>query len=466
MNPHHAEHIVTVGYPQAMALPHARRLDLPDASETSAVELQRFLDERVFYSSQSLAMFVDPRHVGDIEHMVERLNHHYRRARIGQNSVEFQAENQAKNFARTLARMAEGDAVSALHTMPSMRGRTCVIVGAGACLDHNIAQLLAHTGPIIAVNTSVGALSRAGIRPSVVLSAESKSIREGMDRNTLGAPVALDATCHPDNWPVGVARHYINSEPNFLPYAQQLGVAQIANGPSCVTLAFGMACMLGASKIVLVGCNFAFTEPGRMYALGTPYEDTAVTIDPDALRITTEGTHKPRDEQDAMQLPGINGEPCLTTYGMASFRDWFAKLPASAKAKTVNCSERGLLIDGVRHADLAGEVEHGTEPYTLPCLDRAPSSIAARLAHDLRSNLRHVGGAADDAAVLRAAANEPLLATYHTVQVLKLKRGSAGTGHRERRALFAETARRGAKELLAAMDGGETALPPSEGEGL
>ena len=85
-----------------------------------------------------------------------------------------------------------------------LRGRAAVLVSAGPSLDRNVAQLAAvdrDRVAIMAVNTSIGALERAGVRADFVVTLELLDVSpqfEGLrlNRDKIGRASCRERVCH------------------------------------------------------------------------------------------------------------------------------------------------------------------------------------------------------------------------------------------------------------------------------
>ncbi len=455
MNPHSTERAITLGC-NPVTSTYCQSLDLTlTPSEEWIPTAHEWLSQAVKYDSTSLALWIGPEYLEESKPLVEAIRTHYKGARVNQNTVEAIGERQARNFLNTLQRMANGLAIP-VTDLPSMDGQTVVVVGAGASLDGNINLLKGHRGPILAVNTSVGALAANGIKPTLVLSTESKDISEGLSRNTFNAPQVLDATSHPNNWPQDpwtCGYVFCGTEPNLSAYARNLGLLPLGYGPSCVTAATSLALTLGAEKVVLVGCDFSYVVPGRHYASGTPYEDTVVTISgaetltPTA---TIEGTHKPCNTQDLCRVVGIQGELVWTSLGMLSFVEWFQDLPANVRARITNCSEQGALLHGIEHKPLSDLIQTGNQ-YSLPVQTSEETHRAVQTLATLRSMARQGLTMKTPQGTMRWAQNHPLLHLWTSPEILRMRRSPTILTHPQKALRLHETIQRACTEILALL---------------
>ncbi len=165
------------------------------------------------------------------------------------------------------------------------------IVGAGPSLDKNIGLLdeASKKGLVIAVNSSVPALSSRGIQPQVVACIES------MDVSALlrGLPVldkairAFSLCTHPNTVSTGsgpLAPIFEDVPEIGPPLAELTGTRGLPVCASVSTIAFSLAQRLGCNPIVLVGQDLAYSG-GRVYATGSPYERSRALVDHDGSSI-------------------------------------------------------------------------------------------------------------------------------------------------------------------------------------
>ena len=442
--------MITAGCSDAASEPYCERLDLDAyAPESWPHVAQKWLDEHVQYESQTLSLFLSAEHEPAREWLTAMLGEHYRHCRINQTTVLANAENQGRNFIHGLTELASGRGVSATHALPSMRGHTCFVVGAGPSLDENIDELKLHRGPILAVNTSIGALALHGIRPTAVVVLESRDIREGLRLNTTGAPLAVTMTTHPNNWTEGgsgPALAYCDTEPCTLAYAKALRMTPIASGPSCTTVAVGLALAMGA-RVALIGQDCGFAADGRMYAAGTPYQDVRATFHDAAGVVTYHKLGQDRAEQMAV-VPGVGGNPVHTTYGMQSFAMWFAQLPADVKARAVNCTASGAKLHGIAEAsahDIAQAEQYDPRPQPLGQRHIEAKAIVDRLRAACENP-------PDDRHAEAFAREHRVINMWVSAERLRMRDGK-WMSPVQQRARIGDTVRRACSEALEVMNG-------------
>lgn len=455
-DPSSAERVITLGCGEASSQPYALRLDLEDLPRSTwEQEVRQFL-ETVRFGTTTLALLVAPELVESAKPIVDILHAHYHHARINQNTIEQTCEVQARNFVQNLLTLSRsGETTTFAHELlGSMRGQTCFVVGAGPSLDDDIEQLLLHAGPVLAVNTSVGALARAGIRPDAVVCVESKPVVEGLARNTLGAPVIYDMTANPANVAKrkGPPAWFVGIDPNLSRYRQALGVPAIPWNSTCTAAAVSLAFAAGASRVALLGQDCAFADDGRMYASGAPYEGTIATINPeDPDSVIVEGPHKPRTVQAIVWEPGVGGVDACTTYGMLSFRDWFEGMPEQLRARAVNCTSSGVALRGIEHAPVSSVVTSGERTWNVARPDPARAQRASERARHLLGWIRDMAAdgirETDDYDTITHARHNAILSMWTSGEILRMRREPAVPTAKQKLERLAAAARRGCHEI-------------------
>lgn len=465
IDPHTAERLILIGCHDASARPHALRLFLHPGDRAIWVDAAtKFLNDTVKYDSTSCAVFIDPQYRDwpETTAVVHLTQEHYKQARINQNTVEAIGEAQGRNFVRnlrlvTLRSFSFRDARAKLQ---SMRGRTAVVVGAGPSL-HDVAHVLErHYGPIIAVNTSAGACAQRGIKPDVVVCTESKKVREGIDRiDKQASMLAMDLIGHPGNWFTEEESYtnpllcFVGTESSLAPYAHTLDLLPLAYGSSCTTAAVSLAFACGAARVALVGQDCAFRvvagEPplldAAMYASGTPYEETRVLIETNAMRARISKPTVPEHTVDVLEVEGVSssGARVWTTHSMLSFAHWFRDQPEDVRSRIVNCTTSGARIEGIAEVPLESVIQ--TDKLAFYNATRSPSlsfgledGFPVR-AQKVLNHLLNVGehGLAirnGDAFLIEWARKHPILNMWVGPARLRMRRmddlSSAERGHR------------------------------------
>jgi hypothetical protein len=162
------------------------------------------------------------------------------------------------NFARNAQAIqwARGiDSVAGLYA-----GQTVVVVGAGPSLDAALPALRETLCPIIACDRAARPLLAAGIVPAWVVAVEfdntgSKKF-EGLGRRMKSIPLAFDPLCCPETVENYGGPLYTWNRPNVV-----TNKGSIRMGTGVITYAVGLAEVLQAERIVLVGVDLAYPGP-------------------------------------------------------------------------------------------------------------------------------------------------------------------------------------------------------------
>lgn len=299
-----------------------------------------WLERYVQWGHQTVAVVADDERAPEVKAVLQLVAQHHHRCRQNQHTIEKTGATWGLHFLETIKR---GPAWATQFERP-WRGLPAFIVAAGPSLDGN-GHLLAEArrrGPVVAVNTSLSAVLQHGVVPDLVVCVESKDMSEALKSAAgLGIQVALDAVSHPNNWaacPDALA--FASHEPATVPYLLALGQRPVSYSGSVACAAAALAILWSASPIVLVGQDLAYTG-GRMYALGTPYEDMRCEDLGGVVHFS--GHSKTLHSEPALYRDAWGGEGrVLTRNDLASFAQWF-ELAADAQA-VWNCTEGGVRI--------------------------------------------------------------------------------------------------------------------------
>ncbi|MCA9672433.1 MAG: DUF115 domain-containing protein [Myxococcales bacterium] len=168
---------------------------------------------------------------------------------------------------------------------PALAGWPAIIVGAGPSLDRNVRQLrrASSRARIIAVNSAVGALERAGVRADLIVSVELLDVSEQLRGLSLNAdvPRALSLSAHPALHRTRDAEVYpfFEQVEHFAPLAEAAGLLPtVPSGGSVASSALALAFQLGAGPLIFVGQDLAYSGE-RPYARGTSFDEMRVVVD-------------------------------------------------------------------------------------------------------------------------------------------------------------------------------------------
>lgn len=420
--------------PDAMAIPDPHGLD-PAIGEPA---LQGFLERHWPVPHHRLELRMRPglQPPGWIEHAIDA---HRQRAGSVLLTAQTRSAQWAVNFLRTLQRRPRW---CTMTTEPEpWRGLPVFLVGAGHGLDFN-GHLLreAHKrGPIITVNTGLGACLHHGVAPDAVVCAEMWELADHF-RGLPGATVpVLDAFAAPANWnaagPGAVAMS--SARPYTADYALRLGAVPTHYTSSTGSAMAALALYWGASPLVMVGQSMGGTKP---YADGAPYAESRATVDEQAGTISYAGGGKHSYTIGLVKRRRWGGAPnewLPSDHQFSPVLDWYGRL-----------GERNPLINATEHgAMVANTFEHTLAEVIARYPERERPPLRFRDAPCTRAVLDDIRARANE--TVRTKATRPA----HDFDLLRMWTVPAMVAAHtsERRAVVAEATQRGAREILEVL---------------
>lgn len=251
------------------------------------------------------------------------------------------------------------------------RGYPAIVVAAGPSLDRNAEQLRRAAGraTVIAVNTAAGALEQAQVQADYIVALEVLDVSCQLEQlaHNVGTPRLLASWSHPalfqpegvDLLPFPVANAYFEQVSVACGLGSGLGV-----GGSVSSAAFGLARMMGADPIILVGQDLAYSGD-RVYARGTAFDQIRMERDGESARLTNLeakrriGASLPeadttRERWALERAPGWGGGEVATTIEFNYFRYAFEALARQIQGtELINATEGGAHIEGYAERPLA-----------------------------------------------------------------------------------------------------------------
>jgi hypothetical protein len=287
-----------------------------------------------------------------------------------------------------------------------LAGRPAILCAAGPSLDRNVDELrrVAGRAAIVAVNTSLAALERAGVRADLLVVLEAVDVSSQLSSLELNraCPRALDVTAHP--------ALFQSAPAEVIPFASQIPffsslTAAVGLGPglpiggSASNAALALLRLAGADPIVLCGQDLAYTGD-RVYASGTCFGAMRAHQADGVIELTgLEAKRRlaaPRPEVDTTverkgavraEAYGGGGE-VWTSLDFNYFRHHFERFAEENAGRTlINATEGGARIRGFREQPLA-EVVDALAPGPLPPLPKSPALERERIAFALASEHR------------------------------------------------------------------------------
>ncbi|WKA47116.1 DUF115 domain-containing protein [Geobacillus zalihae] len=229
-----------------------------------------------------------------------------------------------------------------------------IIVSAGPSLDKNIHHLKNVKGKalIFAVDTILERLLKEGIIPDFVLSIERinevyeyfyKNKEIPQDITLIAPPVIKPIIFQEYKGKYIIPLRNEVSEYRWLDGILNFGEkAFVTMGSSVAHLAFGMAEHFGASPIILVGQDLAFSEDlNKTHSSGTIYDKNQFTM----------------HEEPKYEIEGYYGNKVLTRKIWLDFKKWFEIQILNRGIKVINATEGGAKIEHTESLPLKEAIE-------------------------------------------------------------------------------------------------------------
>lgn len=224
----------------------------------------------------------------------------------------------------------------------AFKGKPGIIVSAGPSLDKNIEQLAAlkDKAVIIAVDTSLRPLLKAGIEPHLICTGDPqeanwKHLRgtETTDAHLIAEPMTYSTSLEMFSDRLFIASY----EDKVMKWLEKFipDVGHTMCWGSVATMAFDVARKMGCDPIIFMGQDLSFPG-GRTYVEGTYFEDE------EKREMTVEAFEK--DRRTVMQTD-IYGQPVKTNRQMFAYKEWFRSEFQRTGAKIVNATEGGILTE-------------------------------------------------------------------------------------------------------------------------
>ena len=353
---------------------------------TDLDQFSRLLDAR-YFPGLRIQVFTHPAVLRLDPDAVTRAVERTRRVKEASDTSTITSIDQMIPWARIVAgngrRIASKPSFGALKDR--FLGKPAVVVAAGPSLDKQLPLLREHQDRIviIAIGQTVKALAAAGINPHFVHVLESRNVAHQLTdagtQNELNVILAPD--CHPDLFDVSVRNCFVSTTSNS-PMGRWI---EAARPNPCFTLgggtvaqgAVGLAQMMGANPILLIGQDLAFTD-GRAYAKDSAYGFVGIDIGDDGSCEFTNGrkkvallgdkdldTVRDRLPTDLIWVDGWNdGERVPTWRAYAAFIEQYRDIGGFLRAgdiRLINCTEGGARIPGIDHVPFAETLANETQ---------------------------------------------------------------------------------------------------------
>jgi hypothetical protein len=224
----------------------------------------------------------------------------------------------------------------------AFKDKPAVIVSAGPSLNKNI-DLLAEAknkSVIICVGTALKAMLAQGLHPDIVVTLDATELNYRLFTGLAPTEEFLcyEPQTHDKIPPLFAGRRFVfNSFSSpFTTWLRELygNKGYVDPGGSVAIAAFGIACLIGANPIVLIGQDLAYTG-GYTHAKGTVYDGRKADL-------TTLNLH-------LLEVPAVGGGKVFTPRNMHTFLVRFEELFAQHNDRLViDATEGGALKRGTK----------------------------------------------------------------------------------------------------------------------
>ena len=231
-------------------------------------------------------------------------------------------------------------------------GVPAIVAAAGPSLSESIEFIRKHAecAVIVAVDTSYRILRRHGIEPHFCVSVDPQLVNARYFEGDSGGRTVLiaDPTVHPSVFRLFRGRRALAGMAfPMLKWIEEAAGAkgELAYGGSVSTNAYDFARRLGASPVVLVGQDLAFTG-GLAHARGS-YLDEQVFLRTRRFYTPLMFNRFQLSALPAIRVRGIRSAAVHTNQKMMIFLSWFEK---RNDPDLINATFDGAFIKGVRHS--------------------------------------------------------------------------------------------------------------------
>ena len=241
----------------------------------------------------------------------------------------------------------------------NFKNKPAVCVAAGPSLDKNINILKKYQDNvlILACDTVLEKLLKNNIKPDIVGVLERGEkvydyfFKDSLELDMIPKDIVLiaEGVAHPkifDNFPgekVTVFRKKVPTERWF--HENIKDIQTIEAGNSVANLNFSIAHALGASPIILVGQDLAYSQDGKAHTIETGYENFG---DDDLTE----------DNTDTVEVKGYNGEKLKSKKWWKVFKQWFEFKIANDNINCIDATEGGAYIEGTKKMKLEEVAKH------------------------------------------------------------------------------------------------------------
>lgn len=301
--------------------------------------------------------------------------------------------NIVKNFPSVIRERSINQLLETLNSIDK-KNIPAIIISAGPSLDKNIYEIKKAEGHafIIAVDTALKAVLRAGINPDITVCVDPRKELVLFEHDKIKNIPAIFTMDIPDKIvsehtsPMFFAGYGLNdlSDAFYKKYDDTIYEVLEAGG-SVANTAFSAARKLGFKTIIFVGQDLAFTD-GRGHT-GAAYDDEKKNANDTVNGVIV------------CEVPGIYGGMVKTEIRMKSYLEWFEKeIHLHPEITVIDATEGGALIKGTKIMTLADAIKENCVESVdwSEIISEIPPLYSKEEQEEIRSELRAIDESLDD----------------------------------------------------------------------
>ncbi len=335
------DHPRTVFFLAAEPAPIVRYLDSLDLSRVQVVRLRSLYDkDRVYYERTDalIQSFLAQRDVN-------------------RNTLKRFGRLWVRNLARNARRLCLAPGIRSAEG--AFAGLPALVCAGGPSLDEILPRLpeLSRKALVIAVDTTLAALLRAGVDPDVTLVCDPQYLntRHLDPVKATGTIVVSESSTHPRIFRILGERAFFGS--SIFPLGRALEAlvgekGRLGAGGSVATTAWDCARYLGCAPIYMAGLDLGFPG-GRTHFRGAHFEETFHALG-SRLQPQEHRAYSYLREAAPFPVRDNSGGTVLTDRRLAVYKFWFeTQMSLHPEPATFDLSPGGVAIEGMPPAGIA-----------------------------------------------------------------------------------------------------------------
>jgi hypothetical protein len=285
------------------------------------------------------------------EQVGETVRNHRSRGEVNSSTLDRFGKLWVRNLAHNVPLLPYAEDAGKLQRL--FEGMPVLVAAAGPSLDDLFPLLprIAERMPVIAVDTSLRALRRAGVEPDILVVVDPQYWNtRHLDRHGLGSTLLVsESSTHPAVFRRSLGRLFFGG--SVFPLGRFLETEhgkrfRLGAGGSVATTAWDLARVLGASAVYMAGLDLGFPDT-RTHYTGSFFEER---IHQQSCRLHPHETAVFAHLRGGAPFYARNnsGGTTLTDKRLVVYTKWFEEqLGFPAAPATYNLSPRGILIEGM-----------------------------------------------------------------------------------------------------------------------